>query len=60
MPSSQASFDDMENVPFWYGNTKRLQKMFEDALRFYPFENLSQLLFKGLYKTYKFVLDFQK
>ena len=30
----QASFDDLENVPYWYGNTRRLQKMFEDSIRY--------------------------
>ena len=30
----QASFDDFENVPYWYDNTRRLQKMFEDSIRY--------------------------
>ena len=42
--SSQASFDDLENIPYWYGNTKRLQKTFEDAIRFnHFFLNQAQL-----------------
>ena len=30
----QASFDDFENVPYWYDNTRRLQKMFEYSIRY--------------------------
>jgi len=41
LPQAEASFDDLENIPYWYGNTKRLQKMFQDAIRFSEVEEFN-------------------